>query len=93
MWKPTRSFIWGEPFEDLGLFAYFGIGGFTLKRDDEVKADGGALSVVAAGAHYEPLRFWQISMGPSLEYARFFSTSLELAGLSAGLRFVFYGGP
>lgn len=82
-----------EQGRDLGLYGSFGIGGVMVKAGDETKADGGALSIVGFGAFYEPLRFGNFSAGPTVEYTRLFSQSLEMQSASAGMRLAFYGGP
>lgn len=82
-----------EEGRDIGLYGVFGLGTMKIKDGDTDRADGGALSIVGFGAFYEPLRFGNFSAGPTVEYTRFFSQSLELQSASAGFRLAFYGGP
>jgi hypothetical protein len=79
---------------DLGLYAQFGLGGVTIENTDtSAKADGGAISLMAFGAFYEPIRFSIFSAGPTIEYMHFYSQSLSGYGASAGFRLVLYTGP
>lgn len=83
----------GGPWRDAGMYANFGIGGMKLERDGETAADGGAISILALGAFYEPLRFGSFSIGPSLEFDHYFSRTIRLYGASASARVVLYTGP
>jgi hypothetical protein len=82
-----------EQGRDIGLYGVFGLGSMTIKDGDSDKADGGALSIVGFGAFYEPLRFGIFSAGPSVEYTRMYSQSLELQSASVGFRLALYTGP
>jgi hypothetical protein len=81
--------------QDLGLFANFGAGGLQVKAkgSGEEQADGGLMSYVEAGVHYERFRFWRIATGPTLSFVHMWSQSGELSGGLLGWRFSFYGGP
>jgi len=84
---------YGGPWRDAGMYASFGIGGMTLKRDGNTAADAGAMSIVMLGAFYEPVRFSIFSFGPTLEYTHFFSRTIHAYGASAGARLTLYTGP
>jgi len=84
---------YGGPWRDAGVYADFGLGGMTLKQGDDERADGGAISIVALGAFWEPVRFGIFSFGPNVEYTHTFSQTLHLFGASAGARLVLYTRP
>jgi hypothetical protein len=86
-------FYRGGPWQDLGLSFMAGVGGYGITRGHEKVAEGAATSGVGAGVFYEPIRFWQLSMGPQIEYDHQFSRSLSSHLLLIGWRTVFYGGP
>ncbi len=79
--------------KDLGLYGQFGLGGLKLDQGGSTKADGGAISSIAFGAFYEPIRFGIFSAGPSIEYQHIYSQSLSAYAASAGFRLVLYTGP
>jgi hypothetical protein len=82
----------GKGFQDLGLFADFGAGGASVMGAD-TPADGGLMSIIGAGAFYEPLRLWRFAFGPGVSYTRMWSPSLTFEGVLVGGRVSFYGGP
>jgi hypothetical protein len=83
----------GGEWRDVGLFTELGAGGETIvNADQDIVADGGAMSVVGIGVFYEPWQPWLFSLGPSLQYHHEFSQSLESDFVSLGLRVAFYGG-
>lgn len=87
------AFDAGKRWQDLGFYTSFGLAGLKLQRDGEDLADGGAMSVLALGGFYEPIRFSIFSFGPMLEAQHWFSHNAKLTGLSAGARLVLYTRP
>ncbi len=82
----------GGNWRDLGLESEFGAGFMKVENDaGDTVADGGSLSLVGLGAFYEPWRFWQFRIGPSLQYSQMFSQTLTAHFVSLGLRTSFYG--
>ena len=55
--------------------------------------DGGAVSIVAFGAFWEPVRFGIFNFGPTAEYTLISSRTVTLTGASLGARLVLYTGP
>jgi hypothetical protein len=84
---------YGGVWRDVGAYASFGIGGLTLKKDGHKVGDGGAVSIAAFGAFWEPVRFGVFSFGPTAEYTLISSRSVSFRGASAGARLVLYTGP
>jgi len=82
----------GGTWRDLGLESEFGAGFMKVKNEaGDTVADGGSLSLVGLGAFYEPWRFWQFRIGPSLQYSQMFSQTLTAHFVSLGLRASLYG--
>ncbi len=82
----------GGFYRDLALTAEVGAGfAGIVDGDDEKVADGGSLASLSLGAYWDALRFWHMSVGPSVSYS--FQTSETLTGSIAtlGLRAAFYG--
>jgi hypothetical protein len=86
-------FYRGGTWQDLGVLLAFGTGGYELKRGAETVGLGSGTSSVGVGAFYEPIRLWQVSMGPQLEYSLQFSDALTSHLLILGWRTAFYSGP
>ncbi len=82
-----------EEGRDIGVYGTFGLGPAKIKDDDRDRADGGAVSIVGFGVFYEPLRFGSFSAGPTVEYTRIFSQSMDMQSASAGFRLAVYAGP
>ncbi len=83
-------FSLGGEYRDLGVLGEFGAGGSTIHRDDEVVADGGAMSVLGLGVFYEPWTFWKFSCGPALQYTREFSQSMTSDAVTLAIRTSLY---
>jgi hypothetical protein len=82
----------GGEWRDLGLMMETGAGGAIIAdQDQEVLADGGAMSVLGFGAFYEPWQLWHFSFGPGVAYHYEFSQSLSSHVVTAGFRTAFYG--
>ncbi len=85
-------FTLGEEYRDLGIFANFGAGSsVVLDEDEDVVANGGSVSVIQAGAFYEPWSFWSMATGPTLQYSYQFSQSITVHMVTAGWRLAYYG--
>ena len=84
---------YGGAWRDAGAYASFGIGGAKLEKDGHSVADGGAVSIVAFGAFWEPVRFGIFSFGPTTEYTLISSRTATLYGASLGARLVLYTRP
>jgi hypothetical protein len=85
-------FPFGGAYRDLGIFANFGAGtAVILDKDEEIVADGGAVSVLQAGAFYEPWSFWSMATGPTVQYSYQYSQSITVHMVTAGWRLAYYG--
>jgi len=79
---------------DLGLFLEAGAGGRVAERDGADVADGGALSVLRAGAALDALRLSpSFSVGPVLTVSHEFSQSMTATLGTIGVRLLYQGGP
>jgi hypothetical protein len=82
----------GGEWRDVGVFAETGVGGsIIVDPEQNIVADGGAMSVLGVGAFYEPWQLWHFSFGPGLSYHHEYSQSLSSHVVSLGVRTVFYG--
>jgi hypothetical protein len=86
-------FALGGALQDLGLSSSFGITSYSLSKDGEKTASGGAMSHIAFGAFYEALRLGKFALGPTLEYTHTFSQTLTMDTVLGGVRLAIYGGP
>lgn len=89
-------FSWGGTFQNLGIGLDGGLGVITLfdKDDKEFEdpiAESGSLSTLGFSLFWEPLRFWNISMGPSATYMHGFSQTMNVNQFTIGWRTALYG--
>jgi hypothetical protein len=82
----------GGSLRDLGVYTNFGAGSMAITGGPE-KAEGGLMSVLGGGLHYELWRPGHFAIGPMLEGSYLYSQSGEAFGVFAGIRSSFYGGP
>lgn len=86
-------FYQGGTLRDVALFGHFGAGGIKIQGGNKEAADGGFMSLASGGVAWEPIKLWQIRMGPSLGYLHMWSESLTLNAAVIEWRATFYGGP
>jgi hypothetical protein len=87
-------FYRGGAFHDLALVGDFGVGGRTIKRASETIADGGAVSFIAVGLLWEPLRMGHhFNGGPILQVTQQFSDTIQATMVTGGFQIAYYGGP
>lgn len=89
-------FYRGGFFEDFGVAFDGGLGiGFIGEKGqnpaEEPLAEGGSMSLVGLETFWEPLRFWNVSAGPSLSYRYSFSQSMQVHQGMLGFRMALYG--
>jgi hypothetical protein len=86
----------GGTLENLGLGFDGGIGVATLfdpedKEFEDPLAESGSLSTLGFSAFWEPIRFWQVSMGPTVSYIHGFSQTMNVNQFTIGWRSALYG--
>lgn len=86
----------GGTFRDLGLGFDGGLGVTTLFDPEDTEfedplAESGSLSTLGFSAFWEPLRFWNVSMGPTLSYVHGFSQTMNVNQFTIGWRSAIYG--
>jgi len=86
----------GGVFQDLGLSFDGGLGLAFMNEGEETAyedriADGGAMSTLALGVFWEPIRFWHVSGGPAVTYLRAFSQTMNIDQVTVGMRWALYG--
>lgn len=85
----------GGIYRDLGLGFDGGAGASLLFDKDDKKlenplAESGSLSTLGFNVFWEPIAFWKISMGPSLNYTHAFSQTMKVNQVTLGFRTVLY---
>ncbi len=88
-------FAKGGSLRDLGVALDFGAGSSKaeLRSTGEEVASTSVVSIIGAGAFWEPVRFWHFALGPRVGYERAWSRNYSRDDISLGLRLAFYGGP
>lgn len=88
-------FSMGGTLRDLGVELNFGAGGSKaeLRSTGEEVASTSVVSIIGAGAFWEPWRIWHFAAGPYLGYERSSSRTYSRDDVTIGLRVAFYGGP
>lgn len=85
-------FTLGGRYRDLALYTNVGLGSLTISGGPE-KADGGLMSFMSLGAHFEILKLRFFALGPALEGMYSYSQYARGGGASLGLRAALYTGP
>jgi hypothetical protein len=87
-------FYRGGAFRDLALVGDFGLGRRTIQRASETVADGGAVSFLALGLLWEPIRMGKhFNGGPILQVTEQFSDAIQATLVTAGFQVAYYAGP
>ena len=88
-------FYQGGIFRDLGVSLEFGAGFASIVRKSDLKqlAASSVASTIGVGVFWEALRWWHLTLGPSLGYQRNWSDWFHRDDVTLGLRGTFYGGP
>jgi hypothetical protein len=87
-------FARGGVFRDLALVGEFGAGSRKIVQNDKTIADGGLVSSVAFGVHWEPLHFWHhLAGGPILVVTHEWSESVDATYTVLAFQLNYYGGP
>jgi hypothetical protein len=88
------AFYAGGAFRDLALVADFGLGQRKVNYSSKEVADGGAVSTIAVGVLYEPIRIGKhLAGGPILQLGHDFSGSLSATIVTGGFQLSYFGGP
>jgi hypothetical protein len=86
----------GGLYRDLGIGLDGGLGVVTMfdaddKEFEEPIAESGSLSTIAVSAFWEPIRLWNVSMGPAANYVHGFSQTMHINQFTVGWRTSLYG--